>query len=404
MTILVPLLIAFKRLTILAGALSPTLSKRNRCDNLVVSSGIEKSIGDRALLESMLLALGGKCLFITSDRSDFGLAIQYPEHKGFSIPSVFRLTPFGTFLDNLKLGKTIRSAKSVYLIGADIADGTYSQKFSLVFWEIATIARLLKKNSMVVSFSWNIHAPKSVIKKAQRAILYGVKCRVRDPISINRFNVNSSLNVTLSSDIVFSNPLTTMYSRELAEIRELKTMRRDIVLVNISGFIGRDEIWMRAFLSISSELEAKNIQLVFVPHVFREGQCDLHYQNILQTRLQSKSAYFISRELSPSQIATITRLASLVITSRMHLGIIALKELVPTFIISTNGKTEGLMKSIEQYSWSINSPDSLLFQIRTVLADLPKLRQMREEIREPILVLKERSALNVIIDMKDLHD
>jgi len=404
MTILVPLLIAFKRFTILAGALSPTLTKRNRFDNLVLSSAIEKNIGDRALLESMLLALGGTCLFITSDRSDFGLATQFPEHKGTSISSVFRLTPFGTFLDNLKLGRTIRSAKSVYLIGADIADGTYSQKFSLVFWEIASIAKLLKKNSMVVSFSWNTHAPKSVIKKAQRALLYGVKCRVRDPISISRFNVNSSPNVILSSDIVFSNPLTPMSSRELAEIIELKSMRSDIVLINISGFIGHDENWMRAFLWIASELEAKNIQLVFVPHVFREGQSDLHYQDILQTRLQSKSAYFISRELSPAQIATITRLASLVVTSRMHLGIIALKELVPTFIISTNGKTEGLMESIEQYSWSINSPDSLLFQIRMVLANIPKLRQIGEEIREPISVLKERSRLNVIIDMKDSHD
>lgn len=62
---------------------------------------------------------------------------------------------------------------------------------------------------------------------------------------------------------------------------------------------------------------------------------------------------FVNRLLDPSEIRALTKNAEVVVTGRMHLAIMALSQGTPAFVVSTQGKVEGLAELFE-------TPDLLL--------------------------------------------
>jgi polysaccharide pyruvyl transferase WcaK-like protein len=112
-------------------------------------------------------------------------------------------------------------------------------------------------------------------------------------------------------------------------------------------------------------------------------------------RLADPSALFVQHILPPAAIRGLTARATIVITGRMHLAIMALYHGVPAITLGTQGKVEGLMQMLDA-SFLCVEPNAGFGERVTAVA-LESLRRRAElsaQIAARVALIRERSRLN----------
>src|SRR5690606_17317169 len=94
-----------------------------------------------------------------------------------------------------------------------------------------------------------------------------------------------------------------------------------------------------------SRLVATGHKVVVLPHVIRASGDDLAACRAIWEELsdqERKDVVLVEDLLKPAQVRRLAAGAALIVTGRMHLGVIGLSQGVPAIVVATQGKVEGL--------------------------------------------------------------
>ncbi len=307
------------------------------------------NIGDQAMLESFLKNVDGPKLIIQTNANPIDIPVKYA--AGVQIVEMPGLI-YGHLIkfvkDFVKLKKLMSSTKSLYVIGADIMDGGYNKNASALR---SYIAYFFAKNDIparIFGFSWNAHPHPLALSAIKKAASQGVLLCARDPISFKRLENAGVGNIKQVADMVFANQSTQ--SEGIKDVLDF-CQGKKVALVNASGLIAKDLDQINEYSRITDKLIKNGYSVVFLPHVIRAGANDLPVCQALASRYSS--AFLVDRLLQPDQVKRIAQEASLVVTGRMHLSIMSLNQLVPSIVLSTQGKVDGLMQFFELKELSV---------------------------------------------------
>jgi polysaccharide pyruvyl transferase WcaK-like protein len=195
---------------------------------------------------------------------------------------------------------------------------------------------------VILGFSWSDESStgaRHAIRRASRkATLYP-----RDSLSMRRLVSLKVENVALSADIVFLLDTVDPVVQIERWLSVQEKAGKNIAVINISGLIAARVDQIPEYTEIVEYLESREFAVCFLPHVIRTGDNDKEEQDRLEAALPaSNSRYFVRTRLSPSQVRFIAGAASIVITGRMHLAVMAMSLATPAITLGTQGKVEGL--------------------------------------------------------------
>lgn len=307
------------------------------------------NIGDQAMLESYIKNTEGKKLIISTTYNKIILPERYIEDTEIvELPNLVYgwLIPY--ISDLLIFKKKIKFAKSLSIVGADIMDGGYNNRASVGRLNIAKLVKSKGISTKVLGFSWNSQPTPQALNAIKECGEVGVNLFARDPISYNRLIKSAVKNVVQVTDLVFSN--TNTEESGIEDILAFATGKK-VAIVNASGLVNKGLNQNKEYLEIIKNLRSHNYFILILPHVIREGANHLDICRSIYK--PSTDCLLVERLLQPDQIKRIVREARLVITGRMHLSIMSLNNLIPSIVISTQGKVDGLMQLFETPECSI---------------------------------------------------
>lgn len=349
------------------------------------------NIGDQAMLESFLHNIDGKKLIIKTQP----IALDIPSHYAVNVeviemPGLIYGHLFRFLRDYLKLRKIMASASSLYIVGADIMDGGYNKDASVMRSNIASVFAQNKIPTRVFGFSWNAKPDPSALLAIKNAASNGVLLCVRDPVSFSRLQRAGVANLRQVADMVFANDNTQ--SAGIEDVLDF-CAGKNIALVNASGLIAKDLDQIQEYSKVMDKLSEKGFSIVLLPHVIRKGANDLPVCQELAKKYPD--AFLVNRLLHPDQVKRLAQEARIVITGRMHLSIMSLNQKVPSVVLSTQGKVDGLMQLFETEALSI-APEKgfstlICLQIDKICADYEQYHQL---ISKNLLSVKELALRN----------
>jgi colanic acid/amylovoran biosynthesis protein len=319
----------------------------SRAAILVATPG-SGNIGDQAMIEAFLENVPGEVVIVARKVSD----VSIPEwaRQRVHITELPNLIYGGLRSNHLKniaeFAALLHRASSLSLVGADVMDGAYNPRASIRRSNLVRLGQSLGVQSRILGFSWNGQASRPVLEAAVRASKAGVRMMLRDPISKARALAGGLRNTVEVADVVFRGTTSTEPTGLLS------STQGKVALVNISAHIESSFSQVDEYVQVVTHLDKHGYHVILVPHVSRDGSDDLALARKLQSRLQVK-VDLVGELLSPEAIRGLCRHASLVITGRMHLSIIALSQGVPSIILSSQGKVEGLAQRFTGSAWCV---------------------------------------------------
>lgn len=298
------------------------------------------NIGDQAMVEAFVENVAGSITVISWDAKDFPIPAEHRNRvRAIGLPGLVNgaaIRDEGTLQEFTSL---LDGCAGVSIIGADVLDGGYSYRRSVQRTSLATYAARLGIDSRILGFSLN-EAPDvrcvSALADAGRA---GVRLLLRDPLSSERARALGLEGVQASADLVFS--ATTV--RGVESVPELTVLDGPYVVINANSLIARKLDQTGEYRQIVEYLVDRGLQIVLVPHDSRKGSDDIAESRRVHERLGNPRILLIDRLLEPAQIRGLAAGASVVVTGRMHLAIMALYSSVPAIPLSYQGKIGGLM-------------------------------------------------------------
>ncbi|WP_025872324.1 polysaccharide pyruvyl transferase family protein [Methylobacillus glycogenes] len=349
------------------------------------------NIGDQAMLESFLHNIDGKKLIIKTQP----IALDIPSHYAVNVeviemPGLIYGHLFRFLRDYVRLRKIMASASALYVVGADIMDGGYNKNASIMRSKIATYFARNNIPSRVFGFSWNGNPDAAALSAIRNAAANGVLLCARDPLSFQRLQDAGVPNIRLVADMVFANDNTK--SAGIEDILQF-CAGKQIALVNASGLIGKNIDQIDEYSKVINKLMDHNFNIVLLPHVIRHGANDLPICQALSGKYPN--AFLVNRLLEPDQVKRLAQEAKIVVTGRMHLSIMSLNQNVPSIVLSTQGKVDGLMQFFETEKLSINPEKGFSDLICSQIDFICSNRQYYQDlIRKNLLKVKELAAGN----------
>ncbi len=281
-----------------------------------------------------------------------------------------------------RLGRLLRRASSLSITGADIMDGGYNVHASLFRWRLALAAQRAGVPTRVLGFSWNGRAPRSVTYAAARAAKAGAALYVRDPLSRARMAKASIGPTHEASDTVFSLRQRDEDTEIFRRLRDARAEGHRIALVNASALVSKRVDQPAEYGAVLGALRDSGYLPVLLPHVHRGPGGDMTAIQQVVDANPDAPWYVVEELLRPAQIRALLSLTDVVVTGRMHLGIMALSTGTPAFIISTQGKVEGLGQLFGCDELAVTAEDGLGDVIAGRVADRNLLDSMRARIAD----------------------
>lgn len=239
------------------------------------------------------------------------------------------------FWERLRLIWTLRMCEAVYLIGADVMDGTYNEQEVLIKLDIAgEIAKLgIKMNIISSSFSNEI---KQNVGKAYTSLDRRISIYARDENSRRRL-CHFFPSVKLAADVAFF--LSPGVAPDIeSRVEDFKTVIGVCLKDSDVGLHANEKASIVKSLQYYAE---KGTGFVFLPH----HPLDLKVAQDLASYLDDKSVLWLPSVLpSAAAIKATVKYCDLVITGRMHVAIASLGVGVPVLCFSYASKFEGLLK------------------------------------------------------------
>lgn len=347
------------------------------------------NIGDQAMIEAFLENVLGDIVIVARNETDVAVP-EWANHR-VTIVALPNLIYGGLRSKHLKhisaFIELLGRASSLSLIGADVMDGAYNPRASIRRSNLVRLGQAVGVPSRILGFSWNGQAPRPVLKSAVKASKAGVKMMLRDPISNDRARAGGLMNTVEVADVVFrgtkmSEPAHTLISRG-----------QPLALVNISAHIESSFRQISEYISIVKHLVHRGYQVVLIPHVSREGSDDVALTRQLRSKLDVEVGS-VDELLKPEEVRAICSRASLVVTGRMHLSILALSQGVPSIILSSQGKVEGLAQRFPGAAWCVEPQTGLGQEVQVLIdeANAVDVAALRDQSRKSM----ELATLNFV--------
>lgn len=367
-----------------------SMRARSKRAVLVAAPG-SGNIGDQAMLEAFIANTGGEITVALATES--ALRLDRSSRVDAIVLSKSTELGFGHLRSMFTLGRLLRNAASFTLTGADIMDGGYSERASLARWTMVNAAVRAGVPTTVLGFSWNGRAPKTVLGFARKAGASGARLCSRDPVSFRRMVDQQIPGVIHSADSVFMLDSISDRFPEAEAIRNLAAKDQPLAIVNLSALVGRSLDIVAEMQDTVLHLFRLNYSVVLLPHVNRGDRGDIYFARELAKRLASDNLVLVDRLLSPSNVRWITSLADVVITGRMHLSIMALSQGVPSMVIATQGKVEGLAEMFKMPDLLVPA-EAGLGQVIASRLDRDNLSTLRNAIAVELPFVIQRASSN----------
>jgi polysaccharide pyruvyl transferase WcaK-like protein len=253
----------------------------------------------------------------------------------------------------LRLGWRIGGIEETYLIGADVLDGAYSERGSVKRMAIPDLAARSGGGAVVLGSSWNESPPAAVVDWARRTHAR-VRWCARDPESWERMTRDLGRNVDLTADTAFLLPAHPSDASERAVhfVRRARESGRVVVGVNLNPLSFRAGGGPAVVAACARAIEAAvadGVAIALLPHDNRGDPSDLTLARDLWAALGADAAehtHLPDRVLTAQEMKAVLAELDAVVAGRMHVGIGALSQGVPTRLANIQGKVAGLFRHL----------------------------------------------------------
>jgi colanic acid/amylovoran biosynthesis protein len=349
------------------------------------------NIGDQAMLESFLKNVDGHKLIIKTNANTIDIPAKYAANvQVIEMPGLIYGHLIKFVKDFLKLQTLMSSTRALYVIGADIMDGGYNKNASALR---SYIAYFFAKNNIparIFGFSWNSSPDPLALSAIKKAASHGVVLCARDPLSFERLEKAGVQNIRQVADMVFANESTQTDGIE--DILDFCANKK-IAIVNASGLIAKNIDQLNEYSKIINKLTDKGYTIVLLPHVIRPGANDLPICQALSKKYPD--AFLVERLLQPDQVKRLAQEAKIVVTGRMHLSIMSLNQLVPSIVLSTQGKVDGLMALFEVKELSVEPVQNFGTKVSDLIEQIDaRYNDYKSSLSRNISLVRSLSARN----------
>lgn len=315
------------------------IPKRASSRVLVVPPADRGSLGDQAIIEAVMSRGDERRIVLASLHTPTG-------SRTGSAPS-FDLGPwFSQRAFPVKcLVKAIRNFDRVVILGADVMNGFYSDHRSAMRWALGTAFAGAGRGADIIGCSFD-ETEADLTLRAIRLLDPNVRVVARDPISASRLTGALDRAVDSAADAAFALKPGTAPSRVVQWIGRAGLPP---VVIGINGSLEEEATQSAAEAVASRLLAGRPARYIFIPHDLRSGSGDvdwaIHISSAVEAKAPGRAIKFEAAD--PSEVKAVVGLAVGCVTGRMHLGIAALSQGIPTRCASYNGKVEGLAHLME---------------------------------------------------------
>ena len=296
---------------------------------------ITNNVGDRALTEgSLALIPADNAALICRDGEEYRGEIS----KLFLFPQSAEAGKFVDFIKYIwRFKREIGSCAAVLIVGADIMDGKYGDRTSVLRWKLATWLKSQSVDTALFSMSWNAAPTLSAITEAKKASAAGVKIFARDEYSLTRLH-ESGLNAEFASDVSF---LRVDQQEPNAQIIAKYAASTKKVLVNVSDWVTDTESMFEAIVAALRSL-SDEYEIIYVPMVHYGANTD----TVACEKLASRVPGWILPQLpKPSELRWMAARSEFSISARMHCCLIGFAAGLPSIGLEYQGKFKGAFKT-----------------------------------------------------------
>jgi len=337
------------------------LATPTRNSALVLPPTAAGSLGDDALVSSTLITLrkrGFKKIGLLSHdlKNDYDFTEQPDERIDISGYMLHNSNK-----SNFDILKLASKYDHLFVIGADVLDGYYSDMQSHKRLMLADCASRLGMKTTLIGFSYN-KSPAKQSLHALKQLPKAVRVCARDPVSHTRLKKRMSTAPIQTADVAFLlDPAKPHDPDLLAWLEQAQGSGSPIYGINAiftSKFFSDKSIqsqtnYLDFYRNLIKALLVRhpNARFVFIPHDYRpngigEGPVleQLYYS--LPTSIQSQ-IYLLTKQYSAAEIKWLAGHLDFIVSSRMHLAIAAIGQSTPVFCFEYQGKFQGLFELVE---------------------------------------------------------
>lgn len=339
-----------RRVALRIGQWQQKLSSQTGDATLIIGTAGNGNIGDQAMFEATIAAVDGPVIAFV--QGHYALTVPEAAKNRVEMVDLSALVNGGVWSAQrarIVFSRYVGRAARLIVIGADIMDGGYQPReaaLRLLCLELADAAGL---DCRIVGFSWSTD-PNPYVVRRFRTLPRSIRRYARDRISSKRMTVDGIAGVESVADVVFAHAITPQSSNFSDWVGRESIGGRPLAVVNVSGLVlkrlmreGRGDSYLREMTETVRKLVARGYSVVLLPHVIRAGDDDLVASRQVSEQLHSERVLVVDRLLSPAEVLAIVKCSDVVISARMHLGILALSTERPAVLFDTQGKVEGLM-------------------------------------------------------------
>jgi len=349
------------------------------------------NIGDQAMVEAYIEATDGRVVVVASAPG----SIAVPAHFGDRV--VLAEAPDLLYGSGSRrrgalrdFGALLASARSVSVIGADIMDGFYNPRASVMRAVVAEASARHGAPTRVLGFSWSDHPHPAARRRLAGAARAGVALLPRDPVSARRLvadRVGFSREV---ADIVFTATASDV------GLRERLDLRGRYAVVNISGHLNRGVKLIDDYRRIVAWLLDRGLEVVLLPHVVTESADDRIPSALVASHFAER-VHLVRETPSPAEVRGITEDAVVTVTGRMHLAIMSFMFGVPAVTLASQGKVEGLMELMGTPELCVRPVPGMADIVIGLLADAIAPRSaVRQAIAAALSTVNELATENFV--------
>lgn len=353
------------------------------------------NIGDQAMLEAVIANTPGR-LYIVVPRLDAFTVPQRDQSRVVIhvLPTLGGGWPIGRIRQRVTLGRLILKSRAFLVIGADIMDGTYDLREALLRFDLLRFAVILGAQASVMGFSWSGHAHGRAVRAA-KVLADRVDLCVRDPHSANRMSADGVGRLREVADVVFSLVPTVIAEGAVHEwIRTQRMREKKVVVINVSGLLDHRFGITQKMGELVTSVRSAGHAVLLLPHVIRSGDDDLAASRKLPLPVGGEDLFVIEHLLSPSEVASITQEADVVVTGRMHLAIIAIGAGTPAIVMSSQGKVSGLLERVGTPELEIDPQSDFVPILQSLIDEVTVSSRYRSIVANATVRLREMSSHN----------
>ncbi|MDB6019050.1 MAG: hypothetical protein JWR19_3539 [Pedosphaera sp.] len=272
-------------------------------------------------------------------------------------PVAHEVLPLGNLAGSPKFNQALRSAASLYLIGADVIDGIYGAEHSLHMLAVAQYGAQCGLRSTIVGCSFS-DSPQPPVVEYLKQLDSRVAVLARDCYSQRRLERAMQRKIPLVADIAFLLKPDQESGAALQVLewiaRQRQAVRGPVIGCNLNAqplskgggepaallaaYVETLRHWWKTF---SGELS-----IVIVPHDHRREHRELEicetFRQMLPAEIQTR-VLLVRDPLSAAGVKAIMGHCDMVLTGRMHLAVAALGSGKPAVCLGYNSKFEGLL-------------------------------------------------------------